>query len=78
MSYLMLVVGFVSACSLGWFYSSGGADALYLSYHVSFLSFSRLRGNFCDSLDVYERPGEIVSASDVSDPCGLFVKPASA
>ena len=60
--------------SLGWFESSGGVKAVSLSSHVSFLCFSKIRGNFGDILDVDERPGEIVFAPDGFEPRGLCWK----
>ena len=46
MSSLMLVDGFVSACIIGWFESSGGADNFSFSYYVPFLCLFRLRKNW--------------------------------
>ena len=78
MSSHMLVVGFVTVCSLGWFDNSGGADVLSLSSYVSLLCLFRPRVKFDDNLNIDEWPGEIVSMSDGFEPHVFFGIPAAA
>ena len=74
MSSHILVVGFVTACSLGWFDSSGRVYFLSFSSCVSFLCLFRISGNFGEILDVNEWPGEIVSLSYGFEPRGFCWK----